>query len=79
MAGSTALVNISLPTALLAEIDDEAAAQHRSRSEFLREAARRQINDARWRRVQAEGAIRAKEAGLRSEEDVEEFLDTNFD
>jgi len=76
---TTKVINISLPEALLQEIDAQAAEEHRSRSEFLREAARARISDARWRRVQAEGAIRAREAGLRTEDDVEEFLDSIVD
>ncbi len=68
------VINISLPEALLREIDEAAAAEHRSRSEFLRESARRAIRDRRWRSTQAEGVARARELGLKNEGALYEFL-----
>ena len=68
------VINISLPEALLCEIDEAAAAEHRSRSEFIRESARRAISDRRLRWIQAEFSARARELGLKNEEDLYEFL-----
>ena len=70
------VINISLPEELLREIDQTAATEHRTRSELLREGARRYISDQRWRRIQAEASERARAAGIFTEDDVEELLDS---
>jgi metal-responsive CopG/Arc/MetJ family transcriptional regulator len=73
---ATKVINISLPEELLREIDETAAAEHRTRSEWLRESARRSLSDQRWRRIQAEVSERARAAGIFTEDDVEDFLDS---
>ena len=68
MAGST--VNISFNKELLAEIDEAAKKESRTRSELIREAARLYIGrKARWEKIFAFGSRRARQLGLR-EEDV---------
>ena len=69
------VVNISLPEELLEEIDETANEESRTRSELLREAARRYIAARRWRNAQVVVAGRAHAAGLRTEEDIEELID----
>ncbi|HEV2108888.1 MAG TPA: ribbon-helix-helix domain-containing protein [Thermomicrobiales bacterium] len=73
---ATKLINISLPEELLRQIDEAAAKENRGRSEFLRESARRRISDQRWRALQEIGAKRARELGISTEDDVEDFLDS---
>ena len=73
---ATKVINISLPEELLKQIDEAAAKENRGRSEFLRESARKQISDQRWRALQAYGMMRARELGIRTEDDVEDFLDS---
>jgi metal-responsive CopG/Arc/MetJ family transcriptional regulator len=70
------VINISLPEELLREIDESAAAEHRTRSEWLRESARRSLSDQRWRRIQAEVSERARAAGIFTEDDVEDLMDS---
>jgi len=60
-----AKVMISVPEALLEEIDRAAKAEHRSRSEFVREAAREYLT--RPRRSPFDAA-RAREAARRMDE-----------
>lgn len=71
------VINISLPEELLREIDDVAAQEHRTRSELLRESARRYIRlRQEWREIQSVVADRAQKAGIRSEQDVEDLIDS---
>jgi CopG family transcriptional regulator/antitoxin EndoAI len=64
MAGST--VNISFSKELLAEIDETAKQESRTRSELIREAARLYIGrKARWERIFAFGSRQARRLGLR--------------
>ncbi len=61
----TATVNIAFQESLLREIDQVAKEESRSRSEFLREAARAYIQrKRRWASVFALGRHVAKEQGL---------------
>ncbi len=70
-------VTVSLPADVLREIDRLAAEMKLTRSEMLTGAARRFLfSEARWRRLQAYGAERAREAGLSTEEDIEAYLDS---
>ena len=63
-------VSISLVESLLADIDELARKEHRSRSELLREAARFYMERKdRWNGIFALGEATAKSRGL-SEQDV---------
>lgn len=73
---ATKVINISLPEELLKQIDEAAAKENRGRSEFLRESARKRISDQRWRALQEYGMERARALGIRTEDDVEDFLDS---
>jgi metal-responsive CopG/Arc/MetJ family transcriptional regulator len=71
------VINISLPEELLREIDEAAAFEHRTRSELMRESVRSYIESRRrWREIQTIGAERARALGLRTEDDVEDLLDS---
>lgn len=67
-------VTITLPPKLLSMADKIAKAEGRSRSELFREALRAFFWKRRWESVQAYGAKRAKETGLK-EEDIEGIVD----
>ena len=68
-------VTVSLPTAVLREIDQLAAEKGRTRSFMLAAAVRDYLFDEeRWREVQAVFSKAAQDAGLR-EEDIEDYLD----
>jgi len=67
----TATVNLSLPKKLLSQIDQQAKKESRSRSEFLREAARVYLKRmTAWNEIFKYGRQKAKELGIKSEEDV---------
>lgn len=70
-------ITVSLPADVLREIDRIAADMKLTRSEMLTGAARRFLfSEQRWRRLQASGAEHARAAGLRTEDDIEEYLDS---
>jgi CopG family transcriptional regulator / antitoxin EndoAI len=67
---NTATVNISFQKNLLSEIDMVAKREHRTRSEFLREAARSYINRRRrWDGIFSYGESLASSRNI-SEEDI---------
>mgnify|MGYP006245447767 CR=1 FL=1 len=68
-------VTVSLPPALYTEIAALAEQQHQNLSELMRAALRQYLDDTRerraaWKRARAYGRKKAKEQGIRSEEDV---------
>lgn len=68
---SVQTINISLPKKLLVEVDKQAKKESRSRSEFLREAARIYLRRfTAWDEIFKYGRKKAKELGIKSEEDV---------
>jgi metal-responsive CopG/Arc/MetJ family transcriptional regulator len=74
---SIATVNISFEKALLKEIDRSAREEFRTRSELIREAARRYIESRKsWKKIFAFGAKQAKGLGLQ-ESDVAEAIQSH--
>ena len=74
---ATKEVTISLPTDVLREIDNLAAEKGRTRSQVMTGAARRYLfSEQRWREVQAVIAEGARQGGLFTEDDIEEYLDS---
>ena len=68
--------SISLPPPPLKEVQRLAKRQHQTTSELVRAALRRYVdqNNA-WREALAYGRKKAKEQGIRSEEDVYRIMD----
>ena len=67
----TITINLSLPSEFLKMIDRQAKSERRTRSEYLREAAReRLVREQKWKSLQRYGAARAKAMGIRTEEDI---------
>jgi len=72
-------ITLSLPTDLIGWIDELAAKQGRTRHEMLEWAARYFVSTLRWRAIQAVAAPAAAAAGLRTEDDIEEYMDSLSD
>lgn len=69
-------LNISLPKALVKEADRVARRQATSRSELIRQSLRAYIQRVRaWEQAMAYGREKAKELGIKNEEDVYRMLD----
>ena len=71
-----ATTSISLPALLQKELEKEAKAEHRTRSGLIQEAIRYYLETKRWKKLQRETAERARQLGIRSEEDVENLVDS---
>ena len=69
-------ITLALPTDLLGWIDELAEKQGRTRNEVLEWAARYYVSTLRWREIQAVFAPAAAAAGLRTEDDIEEYMDS---
>ncbi len=74
MARTTTTVTFSLPPEMAAQVDQLVEREGRSRSELVREALRRYIDDAEWRRLLDYGEQRARALGI-GPEDVERLVD----
>ncbi len=67
----TITINLSIPSDLLKLVDKQAKSEHRTRSEYMREAVRdRLFHDQEWKSIQRYGAAQAKKMGIRTEEDA---------
>lgn len=71
---ATKLVTISLSPNLLKKAEKAAREENRTRSELLREALRRYLEDREWRKIYRYGERRARSLGL-DEEDIERLVD----
>jgi CopG family transcriptional regulator/antitoxin EndoAI len=61
---STRILSVSLPPDLVAAVERVAKREGRTRSELVREALRRYVQDQRWQELQRYGASRARRQGL---------------
>ncbi len=64
---------LAVPPELLAEIQAEAAKEHRSSLEVLQDAVKRYVREKRWQRTLASGQARAKALGF-TEQDVPRLI-----
>ena len=69
MPRTTKTITFSLPPEMADRVDEVMKQQGRSRSEFLREAVLRYIEEYEWRQLLQYGEERAREKGI-SPEDV---------
>ena len=74
MPRTTRTITFSLPPALADRVDQIMKQQGRSRSEFLREAVLRYIQECEWRQLLQYGEAKARAKGIGSE-DVAGLLD----
>lgn len=68
-------VTITVPTGLLKAADKIARKEGRSRSELFREALRAFFWKKRWEAIRAYGVAKAKQMGIKTEEDIERVID----
>jgi len=74
MARTTRTISLSLPPEMANKIEKLMQEDGRTRSELLREALRRYIEDREWREVLRYGRIKAMERGI-TEDQVENIVD----
>ncbi len=70
---ATKVTSLSLPSKLLREAEGLARREGRTKSELLREALRRYLDDSRWRELQEFGRARAANLGIKPS-DVEKLI-----
>jgi predicted transcriptional regulator len=74
---TTKEVTLALPADVLREIDALAAEKGRTQDQVILGAIRRfLIDERRWRELQSAAAQHAAAAGLRTEDDIEDYLDS---
>ena len=76
MPRTTRTITFSLPPELADRVDQVMKQQGRSRSEFLREAVLRYIQEHEWRQLLQYGEARARAKGIRPE-DVASLVEEN--
>jgi len=74
MARVTKTVSLSLPPEMYKKISALMKKEGRTRSELLREALRRYMEEREWREILRYGRMRAKEKGI-TEDQVEDIVD----
>lgn len=74
MVRTTTTVTFSLPREMAERVDRLVEDEGRTRSEVVREALRRYIDDCEWQRLLDYGERRARELGI-GPEDVERLVD----
>lgn len=74
MPRTTRTITFSLPPAMAERVEDATRQQGRSRSEFLREAVLRYIEECEWRQLLHYGEERAREMGV-GPEDVSRLVE----
>jgi CopG family transcriptional regulator/antitoxin EndoAI len=75
MARITKTVTLSLPPEMDRKISALMKQEGRTRSELLREALRRYMEEQEWKETLRYGRMRAKEKGI-TEDQVEDIVDT---
>lgn len=71
----TQTLNIALPKELVKKVDEVARKEYRNRSELIREALRVYLADTEsWEKIFAAGRKAGKEAGVKSEADVDRIV-----
>lgn len=74
MPRTTETITFSLPPMLAKKAEKLMKAQGKTRSELLREALRRYIEDQEWKKIYKFGEMQAKKLGIRPEQ-VEDIVD----
>ena len=74
MPRTTKTITFSLPPDMADRVDEAMKRQGRSRSEFIREAVLRYIEECEWRQLLRYGEERAREKGI-SPEDVARLVE----
>ena len=74
MPRTTRTITFSLSPAMAERVDDATREQGRSRSDFLREAVLRYIEECEWRQLLRYGEERAREQGV-GPEDVSRLVE----
>ena len=70
---TTKILSITLPPAMLKQAERLAKEENRTKSELVREALRRYMQDRDWQNLRAYGSAKVRELGLK-ESDTERLI-----
>lgn len=73
MARVTKTITLSVPPMMADKIKELMEEEGRTRSELLREALRRYIEEQEWKKIYRYGEIKAREKGI-TEDDIERIV-----
>jgi CopG family transcriptional regulator / antitoxin EndoAI len=71
----TKLISISIMPDFLREVEKVAKEENRTKSELIREALRRYIEDREWEKLTRYARIKSAETGIKTEEDIQRVVD----
>jgi CopG family transcriptional regulator/antitoxin EndoAI len=69
------LISFSIMPDFLREVERAAKEENRTKSELIREALRRYLEDREWEKLTRYARIKAVETGIRTEEDIQRVVD----
>jgi CopG family transcriptional regulator/antitoxin EndoAI len=71
----TKLISFSIMPDFLREVEKVAREENRTKSELIREALRRYIEDREWEKLIRYARIKSAETGIKTEEDIQRVVD----
>jgi len=71
----TKLISFSILPDFLREVEKVAKEENRTKSELIREALRRYIEDREWENLTRYARIKSAETGIKTEEDIQRAVD----
>ena len=74
MGRTTKTISLSLPPEMAEKIKELMKKEGRTRSELIREALRRYVEEQEWKEIYRYGEMKAKEKGI-TEDQVEDIID----
>ena len=74
MGRTTKTISLSLPPKMAEKIKELMKKEGRTRSELIREALRRYVDEQEWKEIYRYGEMKAREKGI-TEEQVEDIID----
>ena len=72
---TTKLISFSILPDFLKRVEEVAKEENRTKSELIREALRRYIEDREWEKLTRYARQKSIEAGIKTEEDVQRVVD----
>ncbi len=71
----TKLISFSIMPDFLREVEKVAKEENRTKSELIREALRRYMEDREWEKLTRYARIKSAETGIKTEEDIQRVVD----
>ncbi len=71
----TKLISFSIMPDFLREVEKVAKEEHRTKSELIREALRRYLEDREWEKLTRYARRKSAATGIKTEEDIQRVVD----